>query len=93
MNQGEPLSPTLLKHFADAVIRHWVKVVAATEEGKEGLGMSIRDLVEYFYADNGLVALTQPERLQMLFDVLTGLVNRVILSKNIRTTVSMACQL
>ena len=45
----------------------------------------------YFYADNGLVALKQPERLQRVFDVLTGLFDPVILKANMRKTVSMDC--
>ena len=57
VNQGDPLSPTLFKVVVDAVICHWVTVVTATEEGMEGLGMSIRDFAEYFYANDGLVAL------------------------------------
>ena len=31
--QGEPLSPTLFNVVMAAVIRHWVTVVATTEEG------------------------------------------------------------
>ena len=76
----------------DAVISHWVTVVAPTEEGIQGLGLSIRYLVTYFYADDGLVALTQPERLHREFDVLTGLFDQVGLRMNTRKTVIIACQ-
>ena len=55
----------------------------------EGLGLQIRDLVWYLYADDGLVTLTQPERLQREFDVLTGLFDWVSLRTNKRNTVSM----
>ena len=61
----------------DAVIHHWVMVVTPTEAGMGGLGMTIIDLAYYFYADNVLVASTQPERLQRAFYVLTGPFNRV----------------
>ena len=60
VTQREPLYPTLFNLVVDAVIRHWVTVVAATEAGTEGLGLLIWDLVAYFYADDGLVASTQP---------------------------------
>ena len=90
--QGDPLSPKLFNLVVYAVIRHWVTVVAATKEGTEGLGNSIRDLAAYLNAGYGLVASTQPERLQREFDVLTGLFDRVVLRKNTRKTVSMACQ-
>ena len=66
----------------DAVIRHWVLVVVLSEEGTGGLGMNIMDLAAYFYADNVLVASTQPERLERTFDVLTGLFERFVLRKN-----------
>ena len=73
----------------DAVIRHWVTVVDPTEDGMERLGLQIRDLVWYLYVDDGLVTLTQPERLQRAFDVLTGLFDWVSLRTNKRNTVSM----
>ena len=41
--------------------------------------MKIIELAAYFYADDGLVASTQPERLEMAFDILTGLFNRFVL--------------
>ena len=92
MTQGDPLSPTLFNVVVDAFIRHWVTVVDPTKEGMEGLGLSIQDLEAYFYANNGLIALTQPERLQRAFKVLTSLFNWVGLSTNTRKTVSMDCQ-
>ena len=67
-------------------------MVTETEEGTEGLRLSIQDLEDLFYADYGLVALTQPGRLQRASDALTGLFDRVGLRKNTRKTVSMACQ-
>ena len=33
VTQGDPLPPTLFNVVVDTVIRHWVTVVAATEEG------------------------------------------------------------
>ena len=44
--------------FVDAVICYWVTVVEPTKEGMEGIGLKIWDLTAYFYADDGLVALT-----------------------------------
>ena len=76
----------------DAVIRHQVMVVIPTEAGTGGLGLNIIHLEAYFYADDGLVASTQPERLQRAFDVLTGLFNRVVLKKNTENTAVMVCQ-
>ena len=76
----------------EAIIHHWLMVVAPTKEGMEVLGMSIWDLLEYLYSYNGLVALTKPERIQKAFDVLTGIFERVVLRTNTHRTVSTACQ-
>ena len=54
--------------------------------------MSIQDLAAYFYANNGLDALTQTERLNRVFDALMGLFDRVSVRKNTQKMVSMACQ-
>ena len=92
MTQGKPLFPKIFNVVVDTVIRHWVKVVAPTEEGIEGIGLLIRDLAAYFYSDNGIITLNQPERLQRVVDILSGLFERVGLRKNTPKTVSMACQ-
>ena len=75
----------------DAVIRHWVTVVMPSEAVTGGLGLTIIDLAAYLYADDSLVASTQPERLQRAFDVLTGLFDRVGLQTNTAKTVDMVC--
>ena len=63
VTQGEPLSPTILNVAVNTVIRHWVMVVMPTEAGMGGLGLTIIDLASYFYSNNGLVLLTQSERI------------------------------
>ena len=50
------------------------------------------DLVVYFYADDGILILTQPERLQRDFDVLEDLFYRFGPRKNTWKTGSMAFQ-
>ena len=75
----------------DAVICHWVKAVAAIETCTEGLGLSIWYLALYFYADNGLITSTQPERLQWVLNILSGLLDRVGIRTNKQNMVSMAC--
>ena len=51
--------------------------------------MTIVDLEAYFYANDSLVASTQPESLNRAFDVLTGLFDRVGLQTNTAKTVAM----
>ena len=69
MTQGNPLSPTLFNMIMDAIIRHWVTVAAPPTDGLEGLSLLIREMETYFYSSDGLIASTQPERLQRVFSV------------------------
>ena len=69
VNQGDPLSPTIFNVVVDTIIRHWVTVVTPTEAGTGSLGLTIMNLLAYFYAYDGLVAPTQQERLQRAFSV------------------------
>ena len=55
--------PTTLNVIVEYYIHHWLMVVATTDREAEDLGMSVQDLVAYFYADEGIVTLTQMERL------------------------------
>ena len=57
--------------LVDTVIGHWVTVVALTEAGAEGLGVSIHYLAAYFYTDDRLFVSTRSERLQREFGILT----------------------
>ena len=90
INQGEPLSPTLFNLVMDAVIHHWVTVVAPTVDGLEVWDLSLGELVSYFYANNGLVVSTQPERRHRAVYALTGIFVWVILRTNMMKTLSMA---
>ena len=53
--------------------------------------MPIRDLLAYFYANDGMFASTQPKRLQRAFGVLADLFNRVGFRTNTWRMVSMGC--
>ena len=58
-----------------------------TEEGHAWLKVK----EEFFYADDRMVAPTNPGWLQTAFDTLTGIFGRVRLRKNVRKTVGMVC--
>ena len=55
LTQVDPISPTIFNMVLDVVLRHWVSVVAATEEVEdtvtEGFAWYIKRLVAYFYAN------------------------------------------
>ena len=73
-------------------IIHWITVVTTKDAVTEGLGLSIWDLTEYFYSNNGLVVLNHQERLQREFDALKDLFGWVGLRKNMKKTAIMDCQ-
>ena len=89
--QGDPLSPTISNVVVDAVINQWVTAVTPTEAGTGILVLTIIDLAAYFYAEDFLVASTHLERLQRLFDTLSGLFDRVGLKTNMTKIVGMVC--
>ena len=57
------------------------------ERGKEG-----RHQAALFYADDGMVALSDPRWIQGAFNTLVGLFDRVGLQTNTRKTVGMVCR-
>ena len=51
--------------------------MSSTEAGIDGISILVQDPAEYFCTDGILVALTQMERLHILFDVPTELFDHV----------------
>ena len=60
VTQGNPLYTMIFNMVVYDIIRQWVTGVTTTEAVTGGLGLMIIDLASYFYADDGLVASTQP---------------------------------
>ena len=83
MTQGDPLFPTILNVVVDVVVCHWVTGVIADTEERGELGLKGRHQADLFYADNGMVALSEPRWLQGTFSTLTGLLDRVGMRKNV----------
>ena len=73
----------------DTVVQHWVTGVIAEAEAREELGKEGRHQAVLFYADNGMVALSDPGWLQGAFNTLVGMFYRVGLQKNVGKTVGM----
>ena len=62
-----------------------------SEEEEEGHArLKVKEL--FFYVDNRMVASTNPGWIQIAFDTLNGIFNRVGLQKNAQKTVWMVCQ-
>ena len=93
MTQVDPLSPTILNAVVDAVVRHWVMMALAEAEMWGARGDEGRYQADLFYADDGMVASSDPCWIQWAFDTLVSLFKRVSLRTNARKTVSMVCRL
>ena len=89
MTQGDPLSPTIFNVVLDVVVRHWVTGVILGAEKRGERGKKGRHRATLLYADDGMVASSEPRWLQGAFNTLVGLFDRVVLRTNVRNTVGM----
>ena len=89
MTQGDPLSPTIFNVVVDAVVRHWVKMVLAEAEKRGERWNEDRHQAALFYADDSMVASSDPRWLQWAFDALVSLFEWVGLCTNVSKMVSM----
>ena len=92
VTQGDPLSPTIFNVVVDAVVPHWVTGVIADVEEWGELGKEGGDQAALFYADNSMVASSDPRWLQGDFNTLVGLFDRVGLRTNAGKTFFMVCR-
>ena len=92
MTQGDLLSPTIFNVLVDAVVRHWVTLAVKEAETRGEQGQEGRHQTSLFYADNDMVASSDPLWLQWAFTTLVGLFDRVGLNTNTVKTVSMTCR-
>ena len=56
VTRGKTLSPIIFNMVVDAVIFHFILVVAEEEAIVEGFGRAVQYMAEYFYDDDGLLA-------------------------------------
>ena len=89
VTQGNLLSPKIVNVVVDAVVRHWVTMALeeAKKRGEKGKGG--RHQAALFYADDGMLALSDPCWLQWEFNALVSLFERVGLRTNVGKAVSM----
>ena len=93
MTQGDPLSPTIFNVVVDAVVLHWVTMaIAEAKKRRRGGGGEGKHQASLFYADDGMVASSEPRWLQWEFDTLFSLYDRLGLRTNVGNTVSMVCR-
>ena len=67
VTKGEPLSPTIYNMVVDAVVQHRVEEKAESAVGQGGHGREGRHQNTLFYADYGMIALSELGWLQGAF--------------------------
>ena len=89
VTQVDPISHTIFNVVVDLVVRHWVALMVEGAEERGESGKEGREQAAFFYADDGVVASSNPRWLQGAFNSLVGLFDRVGLRNNFRKTVGM----
>ena len=92
VTQGYPLHPIFFNVVVDTVVRHWVMAMAEVAEERDEHGQEGRHQNALFYADNVIVASSDPQWLQGAFSTLVSLFDRVGLWTNVRKTLGMVCR-
>ena len=92
VTEGNPLSPTIFNVVVDAVVCHWVTLTVEKAETQGERGREGRHQAALFYADDCIVASSDPRWLQWAFNTLVILFDCVVLKKNVGKTVSMTCR-
>ena len=83
MTQGGPLSPTIFNVVVDVVVWHWFEVMIEGAGGQGRRGQEVRHQNAFFYADDGMIALSDPGWIQGEFGTLVGMFDRSGLNKNV----------
>ena len=92
VTQGDPLSPTIFNVVVDALVCHWVTLSVEDAEKKGERGKEGRHQAALFYADYGMVTLSDPCWLQRAFNDLVGLFELMGLHNTVGKTVGMTCR-
>ena len=91
VTQGDIVSPTVFNIVVDAIVRHWLALTVDDGSETNGRGVSVRELLVLFYADDGLIASRNPEWLEWALNELSRLFESVGLKTNLEKTKAMNC--
>ena len=89
VTQGDPLSPTIFYVVVEVVVRHWVTMALDEAEKRGDRGKEGRHQSSLFYADDDMLASSDPRWIQWSFNALVSLFGRVGLRTNVGNTFSM----
>ena len=89
VTQVEQLTTTIFNEVMDAVVRHWVSVMAEGAEERGERGQEGRHQNALFYVEDGMIASSELQWLQGAFSTLVGLFDMMGLRTNVGKTVRM----
>ena len=92
MTLGYPLSSTIFSVVVDAVVRHWVEEMVESAGGQGRRGREGRYQKSLFYADDGMIASSDPGWQKGVFITLLRLFDWVGLRTNIGNIFGMVCR-
>ena len=76
----------------DVVVCHWLQIATQEAERRGERGREGQHQSALFYADDGMLASSDPRWLQWAFTQLVGLFDRVGMKTNCKKTVCMTCR-
>ena len=91
--QGGLVSPMLFNMVVDNFIRTWQAMTLEDQRvAHDGLGETVGQCLELFYADDGMVGSRDSDWLQNAMNALVGLFRRYVLAANVTKSHTMTCQ-
>jgi Reverse transcriptase (RNA-dependent DNA polymerase) len=91
VTQGDVISPTIFNIVEDAIIRYWMSTIEADVQASVNGSDSVLEVAAQYYADDGLIASYDHDKLQKAMDFLVDLFERVGLKTNVSKTKAMTC--
>jgi len=85
------LAPLIFNVVVDLVVRHWMTIMVDDGGASAMTGLTVKELLLPFYADNGMIASRDPAWLQEALTALVALFWQAGLAINVKKTKVMIC--
>jgi Reverse transcriptase (RNA-dependent DNA polymerase) len=88
---GSILGPLIFNIIVDSIVRYWLTIMVDDGGTSAISGLTVKDILILFYADDGMIAARDPAWLQEALEVLVALFRRAGLDVNVNKTKIMIC--
>ena len=93
VTQRVPLSSNLFNVILEMVVRHWMIILVEGSAVPEVFNCTVHPISAFFYTNDRLLVLNQPECLQWEFYILVGIFELLGLNMNVKNMGIMVFQL